>query len=64
MMQLLVLGQIPGTHIQLTYGWFQLIALPMLGLLVYKAHRLYLQNHARKHPRHFDFISLRSLDQA
>lgn len=64
MEQLIVLGQIPGTHFQLTYGWFQLIVLPALAFAGYKLYHLYLQKQAQQTQRHFDVISLRSLDQA
>ncbi len=64
MMQLIVLGQIPGTHFQLTYGWFQLIVLPILAVVAYKAYRLHIHKQAQQTQRHFDVISLRSLDQA
>jgi len=64
MMQLIVLGQIPGTHFQLTYGWFQLIMIPLVLLAAYKTYRWYTQKQTVQTQRHFDFISLRSLDQA
>ncbi len=64
MMQFIVLGQIPGTHFQLTYGWFQFILWPTLALVAYKAYRLYLQTQTKEVQRHFDVISLRNLDQA
>ncbi len=64
MMQLIVLGEIPGTHFQLTYGWFQLIMVPVLAFVAYKAYRLYLHKQTAQTQRHFDVISLRSLDQA
>ena len=64
MLQLIVLGQIPGTHLRLTFAWFQVIVLPLLvvgGYVLYKAH---LQKQFKVTQRHFDVISLRSLDQA
>jgi hypothetical protein len=64
MMQLIVLGQIPGTHFQLTYGWFQVIVLPVLAFAAYKLYLRHLQKRTQQTQRHFDFISLRSLDQA
>ena len=64
MMQLIVLGQIPGTHFQLTYGWFQLFMVPVLLYVAHKGYRLYVQKQNNQTQRHFDVISLRSLDQA
>jgi hypothetical protein len=64
MMQLIVLGEIPGTHFQLTYGWFQLLMLPVLAFAGYKLYQWHTQKQAKQAQRHFDFISLRSLDQA
>lgn len=37
MLEFLVLGQIPGTQIQITYAWYLFAA---LGLLAYGIHRL------------------------
>lgn len=37
MLEFLVLGQIPGTQIQITYAWYMFTA---LGLLAYGLHRL------------------------
>jgi hypothetical protein len=65
MMQLIVLGQIPGTHFQLTYAWFQIILLSAILAMVYKAYRTYIHKQSlAATQRHFDVISLRSLDQA
>jgi hypothetical protein len=64
MMQLIVLGQIPGTHFQLTYGWFQLIMVPLVIFGGYKLYRWHTEKQTQQTQRHFDFISLRSLDQA
>lgn len=64
MEQLIVLGQIPGTHFQLTYGWFQTILVPVVIFVGYKVYRHYIQKQAQQTQRHFDVISLRSLDQA
>lgn len=64
MMQFIVLGQVPGTHFQLTYGWFQLIFIPLVLAAGYKAYRWHAQKQTVQTQRHFDFISLRSLDQA
>lgn len=64
MMQLIVLGQIPGTHFQLTFAWFQLIMIPCLAFVTYKVYRAHLRKQGKQVQRKFDFISLRSLDQA
>ena len=64
MMQLIVLGQIPGTQFRLTYGWFQLIMLPLLSFGAYRVYRWYSLKQTEQTQRHYDFISLRSLDQA
>lgn len=64
MLQLIVLGQIPGTHLQLTFAWFQVIVLPVAifaGYKVYKLHSAKLHQHAQQQ---LDAISLQNLDQA
>lgn len=63
-MQLIVLGQIPGTQIQLTFAWFQVIVLPLLVLVAYKTYKLHLAKLRQQTRRHFDVISLQNLDQA
>ncbi len=64
MMQFIVLGQIPGTHIQLTFIGFQIVLIvAVLSAMVY-AYRVH-NARVRKHlQRQFDIISLRNLDQA
>lgn len=64
MMQLIVLGQIPGTHLQLTFAWFQVIIYPVLAVLSYKLYEFWLQKQVTIARRHFDVISLQNLDQA
>lgn len=64
MMEFIVLGQIPGTHIQLTFiGFWVVIIMMTVGATAY-VH--YVHNtRVRKHlQQQFDIISLRSLDQA
>ncbi len=64
MMQFIVLGQIPGTHFQLTIWWYgAILAIIMLaGMAVL----YYVHGHkVRKHlQQQFDIISLSSLDRA
>lgn len=64
MLQLIILGQIPGTQIQLTFAWFQVIVLPLLAVVAYKLYRAQLAKVQQQTQRHFDVISLRNLDQA
>ena len=37
MLELLVLGQIPGTQIQITFAWYLFAALGILGYILHKA---------------------------
>lgn len=37
MLEFLVLGQVPGTHIQITFAWYLFAA---LGLLSYTVHKI------------------------
>ena len=37
MLELIVLGQIPGTQIQITFVWFLFAALGVLGYILHKA---------------------------
>lgn len=64
MMQFIVLGQIPGTHFQLTYMWFWFVVL-VVGTAgsayLYRVHHAKMRKHLQ---RHFDAITLRTLDQA
>jgi hypothetical protein len=39
MLELIVLGQIPGTQIQITFAWFLFAALGILGYILHKAKR-------------------------
>ena len=64
MMQLIILGQVPGTHFQLTYGWFQLMVLPILGYVGYRFYQAHLLKQIKQAQRQFEVISLRNLDQA
>ncbi|MDQ5972645.1 MAG: hypothetical protein QG553_804 [Patescibacteria group bacterium] len=64
MMQLIVLGQIPGTHFQLTFAWFQVLMVPVIFLVAYKVRKVHTSKNAGDVQRHYDVISLRSLDQA
>lgn len=36
MLEFLVLGQVPGTHIQITFAWYLFAALGILGYMVHK----------------------------
>lgn len=37
MLELIVLGQIPGTQIQITFAWYLFAALGILGYILHKA---------------------------
>lgn len=39
MLELIVLGQIPGTHIQITFAWYLFAALGIIAYLVRKVKR-------------------------
>ena len=64
MLQFIVLGQIPGTHIQLTFSWFSLIILAAILIAAHKFYKQHTQRQIQQLQRHFDVISLSSLDQA
>ncbi len=64
MEELIVLGQIPGTHLQVTYTWFQIIMIPAVLYVGYKYYRRQINKQVIANQRQFDVISLRSLDQA
>lgn len=64
MEQLIVLGQIPGTHFQLTFLWYQLIVWPLAGYFGYRYYKARVEKLRQETQRHFDVISLRSLEQA
>jgi hypothetical protein len=64
MEQLIVLGQIPGTHFQLTFGWFQLVFWPIVGFASYRFYKARIEKLQQQTQRHYDVISLRSLEQA
>ncbi len=36
MLEFLVLGQIPGTHIQITFAWYLFAALGIVGYVIHK----------------------------
>lgn len=36
MLEFLVLGQIPGTHIQITFAWYLFAALGTVGYVIHK----------------------------
>lgn len=40
MLELIVLGQIPGTQIQITFAWYLFAALGILGYILHKAKKL------------------------
>lgn len=64
MMEFIVLGQIPGTHIQLTYvGFWVVMILVIAGAAayVYRVHNVRVRKHLQQQ---FDVISLRNLDRA
>lgn len=62
-MQLIVLGQIPGTHFQITFNWYTFLTSLGIGSVVYWLYRTRLQK-IKAMQRRFDIISLRALDQA
>lgn len=64
MLQLIVLGQIPGTHLQLTFAWFQVLVLPIAGYVAFRVYKLHSTKIKQQAQQHLDSISLQSLDQA
>lgn len=64
MIQFLVLGQVPGTHFQITFMWFQLLL--VLASLAATYYLVYVRGlHNVKHMQErFNAISLQNLDQA
>lgn len=39
MLEFLVLGQIPGTHFQVTFAWYLFLALGLLSYLLHKVRK-------------------------
>lgn len=39
MLEFLVLGQIPGTHIQITFSWYLFLTLGILSYILHKIRR-------------------------
>lgn len=64
MLQLIILGQIPGTHIQLTFAWLQVLLLPVVAIVSYRLYKAHGHKLHRQAQKHFDNISLQNLDQA
>jgi hypothetical protein len=60
MEQLIVLGEIPGTHIQITFSWYALAIIAGLATLAYRTHRRHLDQLQQQ----LTAITLGSLDQA
>jgi Na+/H+ antiporter NhaC len=64
MMQFIVLGQIPGTHFQLTFIGFQVVlALVIAGVVTY-AYYLHSLHIHKEMQRTFDIITLQTLGRA
>lgn len=64
MLQLIVLGQIPGTHLQLTFAWFQVVVLGASAYGSYRLYKLHLEKIKKNVQQQYDQISLQHLDQA
>lgn len=64
MIQFLVLGQVPGTHFQITFGWFQLVLLVVSAASIY--YLLYVRSlhNVKQMQQRLSAISLQTLDQA
>ena len=63
MMNFIVLGLIPGTHIQLNFIAYLIVVAAVLVFTAIEIRRLYRQSKLSQR-RNFDIISLRSLEQA
>ena len=63
MMNFIVLGLIPGTHIQLNFAAYLLVVFAVVVVLGVELRRM-LKQHRLAQRRDFDIISLRSLEQA
>lgn len=64
MEELIVLGQVPLLHFQITFWWFQCILIGLFSFTAYRYWKHRQTRHEAAQQRHFDVISLRSLDQA
>jgi len=64
MLEFIVLGQVPGIHFQVTFFWFSIVSLLLLSYAWKKTHKRHSLSQEKQIQRHFDFISLSSLDQA
>ncbi|MEO8784982.1 MAG: hypothetical protein ABI221_01460 [Candidatus Saccharimonadales bacterium] len=64
MEQLIVLGEIPGTHLQITFSWFALLVIIGVVVIGYKLHMRHVAQLRQKLQQHYDTIALGSLDKA
>lgn len=64
MIQFLVLGQVPGTHFQITFNWFQVLLLASLVAAAYYTVYVRGLHNIKRMQQRFDAISLQNLDQA
>lgn len=64
MMQFIVLGQIPGTHLQLTFIWFQLILAIVIASVATIGYYLYASKVRRHLLEQVEVLTLQNLDQA
>lgn len=64
MMQLIVLGQVPGTHFQLTLFWYTLLVLLVSAVIAGLGLYIHSLRTRRKLQETLHVISLSSLDRA
>lgn len=64
MEQLIVLGEIPGTHLQITFIWYAVLVIATVAVLSYKLHVRHISQLRQSLQHHYDTITLGALDQA
>lgn len=64
MIQFLILGQVPGTHFQITFGWFQLVMVVAVAAAAYYVIYIRGMHNLKAMQQQFEAVSLQSLDQA
>lgn len=64
MMQFIVLGQVPGTHFQLTFIWFQLAVALAIASLVSYAYYIFAVRTRKRFIIQAENFTLQHLDQA
>lgn len=54
MLEFLVLGQIPGTHIQITFAWYLFLALGVLSYILHKIKKPHINTKTTKQLKLFN----------